>query len=562
MSTQASPDPEAPHARKAKRPSGSKPAKATKAAKTSQPAATGAVTLRWNLHELPSSQHKAGLAGLALWLRFLKRVQVGGVCELVAVDDSSLEMRVDRDGMQSLFDLVYRADSEERALDKKWQKKLADGTKVDVEPRRVESRTETDKKGNTREKPVYIYPQTVPHGGLVADWDEGPDKRWLKLWRDFVWSVLRGVPATREPYDARAENRPVEDGRDAWDELVYEPNEAGDLPSTYYLGAQAKSAEYVSFRDINRSRFLLHFWPFAVPIYVPVSIDRKGDTDFAGFALVVPDVMDLAGFVDNWENLMRGRGHEVAGYRPREAVIDVAAEAGLDVSARVFDLIGTGQAETPPWMGAVDVFHLEKDGNNVRLRGAARVVVRRDYAREYRNARQAYWSPVFRRQVILNILEGRSRWHGFGRLCSTLPRESTIENYRFQHDCREAFKEEPAMSESESEAPASLEVLIYRIVRSYVGGRLGSKYDLKWSGDSSESEKSEYNNRKDKIARAAFLAVRSRTGADFVAYFTGTLCSVSQRLGQQGFLTVAAGLRDDVEIEHIRTLTLLALSAA
>ncbi len=118
------------------------------------------------------------------------------------------------------------------------------------------------------------------------------------------------------------------------------------------------------------------------------------------------------------------------------------------------------------------------------------------------------------------------------------------------------------MSESESEAPASLEVLIYRIVRSYVGGRLGSKYDLKWSGDSSESEKSEYNNRKDKIARAAFLAVRSRTGADFVAYFTGTLCSVSQRLGQQGFLTVAAGLRDDAEIEHIRTLTLLALSAA
>lgn len=561
MSRQADPDPTPPRVKK-KRSPGSKTAKPTKAIKRGQPALTEPLTLRWNLHELPSSQHKAGLAGLALWLRFQERVEAAGVCELVSVDDASLEMRVDRQGMQSLFDLVYRADNEERALDRKWQKKLADGTKVDVEPIRVESRTETDKKGNSREKPVYIYPQTVPHGGLVADWDEGPDKRWLKLWRDFVWSTLRGVPATREPYEARAEKRPIEDGREAWDELASEPNDGNDLPSTYYLGAQAKSAEYVSFRDINRNRFLLHFWPFAVPIYVPVSIDREGNTDFAGFALVVPDVMDLVGFVENWESLMRGRGHDVAGYRPREAVIDVAAEAGLDVSARVFDLIGAGRAEAPPWMGAVDVFHVEKDGNNVRLRAAARVVVRRDYAREYRNAKRAYWSPVFRRQIILNILDGQPRWHGFGRLCSTLPRESTIENTRFQHDCREAFKEERAMSESESEAPTSLEVLIYRIVRSYVSGRLGSKYDLKWSPDSGDGERSEYNKRKDKIARDAFLAVRSRTGADFVAYFTGTLCSVNQRIGQQGFLTVAAKLRNDAEIEHIRTLTLLALSAA
>lgn len=29
--------------------------------------------LSWNVHELPSSQHKAGLAGLALCVRFLER---------------------------------------------------------------------------------------------------------------------------------------------------------------------------------------------------------------------------------------------------------------------------------------------------------------------------------------------------------------------------------------------------------------------------------------------------------------------------------------------------------
>ncbi len=72
----------------------------------------------------------------------------------------------------------------------------------------------------------------------------------------------------------------------------------------------------------------------------------------------------------------------------------------------------------------------------------------------------------------------------------------------------------------------------------------------------------DYNEKKDKIAREAFLAVRSRTGADFVTYFTGTLCSVSQRVGHEGYLELARALGDDREVERVRSLTLLALSAA
>ena len=65
---------------------------------------------------------------------------------------------------------------------------------------------------------------------------------------------------------------------------------------------------------------------------------------------------------------------------------------------------------------------------------------------------------------------------------------------------------------------------------------------------------------KGKIAREAFLAIRSRTDADFTEYFASTLCSYYQfSLSGEGFDLVAKALQD--ENEKVRTLTMLALSA-
>ena len=115
-----------------------------------------------------------------------------------------------------------------------------------------------NRQGNAKTKTVYVYPQTIPHGGLVDDWDESQGKLCRKLWRDMVWTTLRGVPATREPYDARAEKRPCTDGQEAWDELATAADDGTELPSTYYLGAQAKSAENVSFPLPRELRVLAH----------------------------------------------------------------------------------------------------------------------------------------------------------------------------------------------------------------------------------------------------------------------------------------------------------------
>jgi len=542
------------------------------AKKGKKPAAIDPKTVlkfQWTLHELPSSQHRAGLAGLALCVAFLKRnPERKGTCEIESIGEHALVLAVDRDGMQSLFDDIYNASLEEQEREKKLQKKLADGTKVDIEPKYPGTeRVVVDPKTNAeRKRKVFVYDQVIPRGALLDDWDAGRDgkKPWLKLWRDMVWTTLRGVPATREPFDARAEGRESKDGVEAWDELAMKPNVTVDLPSTYALGAQAKSAENVPFQDVARLRFLLHFWPFVAAIYVPVLLNRDLSRDFVGYALAIPDVADLGEFVTAWEHVARGRSCELSGYVPRDAVIDLAAEAGLDVVRRSNEVIASNQgaSATRRWLNAVDVFHVEKEGNNVRLRGIGRVIPERKQDNEYARVRGGnYWSPLFRRQRISNVLDGKQWWSSFARLCATTPDEMTIRHSSFRHDCRLALTE-VEVKEDVPEAEQTLEHLIFRRVQAYVLGKTERKYDLSWQKvQGNAAREKEYGERKEKVAREAFLAIRSRTGSDFVSYFTSTLCSVPQRASEGKYLEIARALMDSKSIEQVRSLTLLALSA-
>ena len=512
----------------------------------------------WTLHELPSSQHKTGLAGLALCVDFLKRnPDRKGVCEVESIDASGLTLAVSRVGMQSLFDEIYDASTEETFSKTKW---------ADSEPKRVVELEVADRKtGKAKKEKRFVYEQVVPRGALIDDLETGTDgkKPWLKLWREVLWKSLRGKPKTRGPYNARAEGRPVTDGAEAWDELTYGSNKSVALPSTYSIGAQAKSAEDVPFKNIAHCRFLLHFWPFVAAIYVPALLKRDGDRDFTGYALAIPEVSDLEAFVDGWPQVGRGRGGELSGYYPRDAVVDVAGEGGLDVFRRCLEVIATNQGSirTTRWLAAVDVFHLERERNNVRLRTVARLDPEREMVDEYTRVRGAYWSAVFRRQRIINLLERKPWWWGFARLCAVTPDTMTIRHDPFQHDCRAAMTE-VEMKQDVSESERTLEHLIYQRVQSYVLGKTERKYELSWAKvQGNPGQEKDYREKKEKVGREAFLAVRSRTGADFVAYFTATICSVPHHASQEKYLEVARALMDPKQVEQVRSLTLLALSA-
>lgn len=524
--------------------------------------ANAVLRLRWTLHELPSSQHRAGLAGLALCVEFLKRKpKCDGTCTIETIDDESLTLVVDRAGMQSLFDDLYHATIEETRSKSKW---------AGAEPKRIdEVEIKDDRTGKVKIEKRFVYDRVVPAGAIIGDWDAAPQgapKLWQKLWQSLVWSTLRGVPATREPFNARAKAREIDDGGKAWDELAAKPDSTVALSSTYALGAQDESAENVPFEDIARFRFLLNFWSVVVAIYVPAVLQRDGKREFDSnsYALAMPDVAILGDFVAAWEEVARGRGCEASGYVPRDAVIDLTAEAGLDVVRRSNQVIvgKQGTSATKHWLSAVDIFHIEKDGNNIRMRGVGRIVPERQQDDEYARVRGAnYWSPLFRRQRISNVIDGRPWWWGFARVCSTTPDGMTIRHQSFQHDCKAALTE-VEMKQDVADEAQTLEHLIFRRIQSYVLGKVERKYDLSWTkvkGNIADEKK--YGEMREKVAREAFLAVRSRTGADFVAYFTSTICSVPQHVAEDKYLEVARALMDPKEVERVRSLTLLALSA-
>lgn len=97
-----------------------------------------------------------------------------------------------------------------------------------------------------------------------------------------------------------------------------------------------------------------------------------------------------------------------------------------------------------------------------------------------------------------------------------------------------------------------LSQITYSLARTYVERKTEAKKKSR-----TESER----DLRERIAKEAFLAVRSRIGADFVEYFCGTLCSVPQALSKDKLHAVGRALRNEDGQAALRTLTMLALSA-
>jgi CRISPR-associated protein Cmx8 len=216
---------------------------------------------------------------------------------------------------------------------------------------REEKVTVTDAKiGKSKEKIVYIYPVIVSCGAFLVDYDPTATNEngvWVKLWRDIIWGILRGVPATRRPFEERAEGKFTEDADKVWQDLQRLANCTVDLPSTYFIGVQASNAENVVFKDRAIFQFLLHFWPFVTQIYVPATIvydnkTRQSKTEFSGYALTIPDVANLIDFCEELPSLLKNnRSVELAGYRPRDSVVDLAAEGALDLMNKLHKCLAT-----------------------------------------------------------------------------------------------------------------------------------------------------------------------------------------------------------------------------
>ena len=189
---------------------------------------------------------------------------------------------------------------------------------------------------------------------------------------------------------------------------------------------------------------------------------------------------------------------------------------------------------------------------------------------------------VFRRQRLLNLIKNRPWDFGFDGLAATLPYQSQFfGSARFRRDAFSHFEQlRKEMNEQEHEATSGspsreaqdeLSVAVYRLARSYVRRKVKSKHGLDWKDSFRNPEsmtpedrraRDAYAEKQEKVASEAFLAVRGRTGTDFVEYFCGSLCSVPQAISEANFQRIGRALRDKDSQAELRILTLLALSAA
>jgi CRISPR-associated protein Cmx8 len=333
----------------------------------------------------------------------------------------------------------------------------------------------------------------------------------------------------------------------------------------------------VPFKDLARFQFLLHFWAFVSQIYVPLTwtFDRKTKSEKpkdVGFALVIPDIADLETFCDELPAVLQSRLSEKFGYRPRESAIDVAAEGALDLMHKINQRLATKVNQVSDLLLGVDVVHLEKQGNNIRLWGNTRIYPSRSILDKYQNAKEKYKNQTFRRQIILNILNEKDWSYGFDSLLSKTDFEQTVGNSFFRNDVRKAFEDVGVTNISKGakymetqtteKVPKKLEEVVYDLVSTYVREKVRNKYQSEWSKLTSDAEKNKHNELRGKVAREAFLAVRSRTDDDFIEYFTSSICSYHQfSLKGDGFDLVAEALYDEEKRAQVRTLTMLALSA-
>jgi len=240
---------------------------------------------------------------------------------------------------------------------------------------------------------------------------------------------LRGKPTTRNPYNERAAGKSVKEVEKTWESLkkhVKNPLATQDIASTIYIGAQDANAEKIPFMGRIDENFLLHFWQVVIRVFVPEiwKIDDKnksnkaGKSDFKGYVLAIPDVCDLEGFVDEFTHMMFRLKPDIKGYRPAEAVISVPQEGALEYIAALARNKALNGAIAYN-VSSVEIVHLEKRKNNINMLLSSRVPVDDTVRLEYESIRRGnYFHPLFKLQLIRNLLDGKEWYSCFDRLFS------------------------------------------------------------------------------------------------------------------------------------------------
>jgi CRISPR-associated protein Cmx8 len=540
---------------------------------------SNSIELNYQLGELPSTQHRAGLAGLVLMVNYLPRTHYYKERENAYihadVQDFGATFRFNLEGLKALFDLAYAATTEERSTTHNIKK-------YD----RIEEEEVTDSNGKKKLSKRYYYSVIQPVGAFIPDWDPSSNDPetggiWAKLWRDMVWNIIRDRDKKRIPFKNRLNATYSQDAEKTW-QALQKPHKTVKQASTYYLGLMEFNAENVSAKDVTRFQFLLNFWPFVAQVYCPTILDKDGRRQRCGYALTIPDVANIKRFTRTFQGILTHRSSKPWGYIPLESSIDLPEEGALNLlqllSERIAYDIGSSQLKST--VLGVEIIHAEKIKNSVKIHTTNYIEPIRAQQDRYQQIKDDYWCPWFRKQRLLNLIDSFSEeqdsisfsqqqkpelpaWYDFDALLSRIPRK-WLKDFYFSHDARQLFDSEVPKGDNMETQVRHYARIVYQVCQHYVLSKLKNKYGMEWDKkqncpvqSSHPISKAQFNEKKEKIASDAFLAVRSRTESKaFIDYFVSTLYPF---IRQEEFADFAEVLFN--QSDEIRALTLLALSS-
>jgi CRISPR-associated protein Cmx8 len=420
-------------------------------------AAPQTIDIRYDLFDLPTAQHKAGLAGLVLAIRSLKErsekdpdaIPPEAVPVIIEEpDETAVKIRFTARSVRGLFDDLYDADLIESAPREKPRTKGKGAAKREIPPVKRAMVTIPDKKsGKEKQVEGYVYLDVTPR--LTAlDPLFPPIPEWLKLWRNVLFQVIRDS-RKQAPYKKRAAERfkntsfaeaiiGSEDEEDANEEEAEGGEQDGwgalgddtqiKLSSALYIGAQGVNAERVSFTGSARFNLLLHFWPLSMLVFVPSFLDSDGkehlgkrnDKDKSShYVIAIPEVSKLRRFCQIYPRMLSRFGEDKRGYRPARAVITVAAQSSLEFINHVAWL--AEQQTTGLLSGSlnsVEFYHLMKPDpqKGAVLVGSGRVSDDPDLIFKYREIvgspgeAQPFRNPLLKAALIQSLLRGKPWW--------------------------------------------------------------------------------------------------------------------------------------------------------
>lgn len=539
------------------------------------------VILEYNLYDLPTAQHKAGLAGLLLMIESMKLRKISPLPSIIEQTPTSVKIVFTREIMQYLFDDLYDGEWIEVESKTKWKNK----EKIEIPPKKTIEK-EIKKGDKIINQVFYIYDNVQPKGEFLKTIYRDSEGLWIKLWRDMIWNTLRGKPLTRLVYEDRANGNDCKLSS-VFDVLKHSMEnrkkssiKTESLSGALYIGAESENAERTSFQGTIENNFLLHFWPLSIAIYIPYTYDRDGKSERKGYAIVVPEPSNLFDFIETTLRFFGSLDPVAYGIYPKKSVISVPSEGGLEYLSNIVKQ-DFSSSDLKHSISAVEIYHLEKVGNNIKIHSTERIIPRKKIIDKYFDVSEHSFNPLFRSHCIKNILSGKEWFVDMVSLFDSYPSkifiksDSTPSNlFFFGSDVRRKIRiiEEKTINMKGGNdmnnkiTDDQLVSRIYRMMREYVHFKASKKSKIEYASfKDSKDEKGaikypkEYREALEKVCSEAFLAMRGRKEQDFVAYFIGTICSVPQFLPESEFVTLAKQVEEDWE--KIKNLAMLSVSA-